>query len=426
MKKLSIFLLLLFFTVYAGWSQVLSLSECVRLARDNYPLIAKYGILEKIEGVTLSNVAKSWLPQGSIGVLATWQNDVATLPSLLTNMLEQQGMEYPGIDKFQYRVGIDVTQKIWDGGKSNADKRNISSATEIERASLDLQLYDVEGKVQEIYFSILLVEDRIDRIARSMQLVEATLDQMESMFKNGVAMKSDRDQVEATLLGLRQQQTNLLATYKSLSTILEIFTGEKIGNRTLQLPSEDQITEAGHPQMRLFDYRINNLKIQEEGIRASVMPNIGAFASGYYGYPGYNMFKNMQTHDPSLNFMIGLKATWNFGALYTRRNSLTKLQLQRDQIDVEREVFTFNNDMAITESMNQISALRELIKSDSRIVELRHSVVESAQSQLRNGVIDATALLTKITEEEIAENDMSLHKIELIKNIYNLNHISNK
>lgn len=66
------------------------------------------------------------------------------------------------------------------------------------------------------------------------------------------------------------------------------------------------------------------------------------------------------------------------------------------------------------------------MRDDERIVELRASVMRASQSQLRSGVIDATSLLTKITDEELAENDLILHRIELIKAIYQLKHIRNK
>ena len=95
-------------------------------------------------------------------------------------------------------------------------------------------------------------------------------------------------------------------------------------------------------------------------------------------------------------------------------------------VETERDVFNFNNRMAIAESSGHIEALREVMRNDERILELRRSVVRTAQSQLRNGVIDATSLLTKITDEELAENELVTHRIELIKAIYNLNHLRNK
>ena len=406
----------------------LTIDECVGLARRNYPEVAQYGLLEKVKQLNLSNVSKMWLPQGSVSAQVTWQNEVAALPEVLTNMLSQQGVNYPGLDKTQYRIGLDVSQQIWDGGKTKADKKAIATGNAVERTALDLQLYDVEGRVEELYFSMLLLDERISQCDKTITLVESTLCQVRSMYANGVAMKSDCDQIEAKLLTLQQQKSRLTATLGSIRRIMEIFIGEPVGERSLVLPSEG-LTETDdglHPQLRLFDDRIANLTAQESVIRAYAMPTVNAFASGYYGYPGYNIFKNMQSRDLSFNFMIGLKVAWNFGSLYTRSNSLNKLRLQRNQVETERTTFSFNNNIAISEIVGQIASLREVMRNDKRIVELRSSVTTAARSQLNNGILDATALLAKITDSELAENDMAQHHIELVKAIYHLNHLKNK
>lgn len=428
MKRLLSSLLLSVLIILNSNATELTIDECVNLARENYPAVAQYGLLDKVKQLNLSNVSKMWLPQGSMSAHVTWQNDVAALPELLTNMLSQQGVEYPGLDKTQYRIGLDVAQQIWDGGKTKANKESIVTGNAVEQTAIDLQLYDVEGRVEEIYFTMLLLNERISQCDKTITLVESTLSQVRSMYANGVAMKSDCDQIEAKYLALHQQKSKLTATLGSIRRIMEIFIGESIGERTLVLPSED-LTDNGdglHPQLRLFDNRISNLAAQESGIKASVMPTINAFASGYYGYPGYNMFKNMQSRDLSFNFMIGVKIAWNFGSLYTRSNSLNKLQLQRNQIESERATFNFNNNIAISESVGLIASLRDVMRDDKRIVELRNSVITAARSQLDNGIIDATALLSKITDSELAENDMAQHHIELVKAIYNLNHLRNK
>lgn len=428
MKRLLSSLLLSVLIILNSNATELTIDECVNLARENYPAVAQYGLLDKVKQLNLSNVSKMWLPQGSMSAQVTWQNDVAALPELLTNMLSQQGVEYPGLDKTQYRIGLDVAQQIWDGGKTKANKEAIVTGNAVEQTAIDLQLYDVEGRVEEIYFTMLLLNERISQCDKTITLVESTLSQVRSMYANGVAMKSDCDQIEAKYLALHQQKSKLTATLGSIRRIMEIFIGESIGERTLVLPSED-LTDNGdglHPQLRLFDDRISNLAAQESGIKASVMPTINAFASGYYGYPGYNMFKNMQSRDLSFNFMIGVKIAWNFGSLYTRSNSLNKLQLQRNQIESERATFNFNNNIAISESVGLIASLRDVMRDDKRIVELRNSVITAARSQLDNGIIDATALLSKITDSELAENDMAQHHIELVKAIYNLNHLRNK
>lgn len=419
-------ILYLSLTAFVSHGQTLTIDECVSLACDNYPAVAQYGLLDKMKQFDISNLSKSWLPQGTISTQISWQNNVANLPDALTKMLSQQGMAYPGLDKTQYRLGMEINQKIWDGGKTAANRQAIETNNEVERRSLDVRIYEVEGQVEEIYFALLLLDARIDRIEKTTTLVDSTLRQIKSMYQNGVAMQSDCDQVEAKLLTLRQNKSQLTATRESYRRVMEIFIGQPIGNRKLVLPSENPEFADNHPQLTLFNSRIKNIASRETALKAEIRPHIGGFASGYYGYPGYDMFRNMQSRDLSFNFMIGLKISWNFSSLYTNRTSLDKLYLQRRQIETDRETFLFNNSIAEKESLGQIAGLREIMRDDERIVELRASVMRASQSQLRSGVIDATSLLTKITDEELAENDLILHRIELIKAIYQLKHIRNK
>lgn len=425
-RRLMCLLALLTVLIPAARAERLTIEECVGLARKNYPAVAQYGLIERTALFNLSNASKAYLPQGAVAGQLTWQNDVAAWPDRFAAMLAQQGIDFPGLDKTQYKVGVDLNQMIWDGGATSASRSAIKSAANVEQRALDVQFYDVEGRVEDVYFGILMLEGRIAGIDKSIALVDSTQAQLASMLRNGVAMQSDCDQMEAKLLALKQQRRQLEASAGTYKRVLELLIGEAIGGRELALPDENPVCDDRNPQLRLFDAQLRSIDSREAAVKASVMPGVGAFASGYYGYPGLNMFKNMQTHTPSFNFIVGVKVTWHFGALYSRGNSLGKLALQRQQIEADRRTYLLNRDMQQTEAESSISCLRDLMQSDRQIVELRQSVVSAAQSQLRHGVIDTTALLSKITEAELAENDLTLHRIELIKAIYNLNHIKNK
>ena len=68
----------------------------------------------------------------------------------------------------------------------------------------------------------------------------------------------------------------------------------------------------------------------------------------------------------------------------------------------------------------------DAINEDTRIVELRRSVRMAAESKLENGVIDATDLLRKITDETSAMLNRSTHEIELLQATYRLKHTLNQ
>ena len=150
------------------------------------------------------------------------------------------------------------------------------------------------------------------------------------------------------------------------------------------------------------------------------MPQFNAFAQGYYGYPGLDMFNSMVSSKWTLNGIVGVRMSWNIGAFYYRKNNIDKLNAAERQIAIKRDVFLFNTGMQVTQDDGEIRRLRNTLKDDDRIVELRRSVRQAAESRMENGVIDATDLLQKIANETTAMLNRSTHEIELLQAIYRL------
>lgn len=405
-----------------------TLDECRRLAREHYPEIRQYDLVRRTEEYTLSNARRAWLPQLSFAAQATWQTEVPSFPNALAGMLAQQGIDMPGMNKDQYKAALELNQTLWDGGKSEADKR-IARAEAAEQArSADVDLYALQGRVDNLFFGILLLDERIAQTQLTLDLLRSNLEKVRALQRNGVAMQSDADAVEAELLTVNQQLTQVAASRDSYRRMLEIFTGRPLGGEQLERPdaSEPRSMESSRPELALFDATADKLTAQERLVKAATRPHFGLFAQGYYGYPGMDYFQSMMSPDWSWNAMAGVKMSWNFGAYYTRKNSLAKLRTAKEQVEMQREIFLFNTRLQMAEESGDIARLRKALADDDRIVALRRSVREAAESKLRNGVIDTDDLLRKITDEAAAATARSAREIELLKTIYELKHTINR
>lgn len=405
-----------------------TLDECRRLAREHYPEIRQYDLVRRTEEYTLSNARRAWLPQLSLAAQATWQTEVPSFPNALAGMLAQQGIDMPGMNKDQYKAALELNQTLWDGGKSEADKR-IARAEAAEQArSADVDLYALQGRVDNLFFGILLLDERIAQTRLTLDLLRSNLEKVRALQRNGVAMQSDADAVEAELLTVNQQLTQVTASRDSYRRMLEIFTGRPLDGEQLERPdaSEPRSMESSRPELALFDATADKLTAQERLVKAATRPCFGLFAQGYYGYPGMDYFQSMMSPDWSWNAMAGVKMSWNFGAYYTRKNSLAKLRTAKEQVEVQREIFLFNTRLQTAEESGDIARLRKALADDDRIVALRRSVREAAESKLRNGVIDTDDLLRKITDEAAAATARSAREIELLKTIYELKHTINR
>lgn len=405
-----------------------SVERCKEMAREHYPLIRRYGLIEQSRDYTLSNAARAWLPQVTLSGQATLQSDVVSWPEEFESMLAMQGLDMPGIRRDQYKVQIDVQQTLWDGGKSRIDRAIAEGEAAQERMSTEVELYAVDSRVEEIYFGILLMQEQQRQIGEMMQRLQTNLDQVNALVENGMAMQADADAVEVQLLTQRQSLGQVEARLQSFRRILGLFIGEELGEVPLPMPMAEEPVgyDSERPELRLMNAQMALLQAREQMVDVSLAPRVALFAQGYYGYPGLNMFENMVSHRWTLNGIVGVRMNWNISSLYTSKTSRRQLQNARDNVMLQREVFAFNSRLQAEQESAEVRRIREAIADDDRIVALRSRVREAAEVRLQEGMIDTHDLLGKISDETIAKIARSTHQIELVKAIYDLKHTLNK
>lgn len=440
MKQKSILLVLALLSYLTGAAQVtnrqlpvagdlLTLEECQQLAQENYPLLKRYNLIQQTTEYSLQNINRGYLPQLVFSGQATYQSDVATLPELLTNLLAQNGYAVKGLDKDQYRIALDLNQIIWDGGNLKAQKENVTAQGEIQTKQTDVDMYNIRERINNLYFGILLIEDKI-RLNQDLQtLLQSNCDKLESMRQNGTAMQADVNAIRAEYLKTNQQLTELTSMRQSFQQMLTLFIGKQVtANTTLLKPNATLpiSLENLRPELQMFDAQLQQTEAQRRLLNSGVRPRLSLFAQGFYGYPGYNMFEDMFNHDFSLNGLVGVRLSWNISKLYTHKNDKRKLVLAQNQIENAREVFLFNNQLQSTQEQEAIERYRKMMSEDDEIIWLRTSVRQAAEAKLKHGVIDVNNLLQEITRENQARTNQSSHEIEMLKHIYELRHTVNQ
>ena len=406
-------------------AQAQSLEECQQAAERNYPLIQQYGLIEKTTELTVANIQKGWLPQVSASAQATYQSDVMAWPDEMKGMLGQMGLNFEGLKKDQYRVGIDVQQTVFDGGAIRSQKEIARLQGNVQTAQNEVNLYNVRKRVNEMYFGLLLINEQMKLNGDLQELLAANEKKLVSMLKGGTAAESDYQNVKAERLKVVQQATGLEAQRSALQRMLSAFCGIEV--KQIVRPPLTPPVGGGNarPELRAIDAQLRLADAQEKALDAALMPKLGVFAQGYYGYPGYNMFEDMLSHKFSWNGMIGARLTWNIGALYTRKNDKAKIQLQRDMAETNRDVFLFNNNLEQIQQNENIQRYKKLMADDEEIISLRSSIRKAAESKLSHGIIDVNDLVKEINNENAAKVQQTVHEIEMLKEIYDLKYTTN-
>ncbi|NDV59455.1 TolC family protein [Bacteroides sp. 519] len=413
--KHRILLLAVTITLFTTGYAQLSIEDCYTKAASNYPLIKQYGLIEKSEGYNLSNISKGYLPQIQVSVKATYQSQVTKIP-----------VDMPGIEalkKDQYSAAIDLNQSIWDGGNMKAQKENIRTQAEVNRKHLDVTLYAIRERVNQLFFGILLFDEMLKQNALYQEELKRNFTQTSAYMRNGLANQADLDAIQVEQIKATQHETELFHTRTAYAEILSAFIGERMNECTLIKPkiSDSYKLTNYRPELLLYDAQLRNVDAQRKEINAALMPRFNLFATGGYGRPGLNMLESKF----SAYYIVGVAVNWNFSNLYTRKNKLKTIEVNKGMIEAQHETFLFNNNLDITQSNNEIRKISELLSSDNDIIRLRGSVKRSAQIKVDNGTLSVLDLMKEVNAEQQAIQNKIIHEIEFLQAVYNLKYITN-
>ena len=122
----------------------------------------------------------------------------------------------------------------------------------------------------------------------------------------------------------------------------------------------------------------------------------------------------MLENEFKLYYIGGLRLSWLVSGYYTLGKEKQILGLRQRSLDVQKETFLFNTQLAARRQNSDISRLQQLIEVDENIIALRTRVKTTASAQLEEGVISASDYVREVNAADQAEQDRVLHATQLL------------
>ena len=405
MKRISV-IMLMFIALNIFSQEKLSLEQCYTLAEKNYPLAKQNDLLLKQNTIDLEIINIEKLPKLDFLVQASYQSDVTSLPfSIPVTTVEPP-------NKDQYKATVSINQLIYDGGFINASLTEKSTSLKTQQKQVEVNLYRLKEQVNQFYFSILLLQEKSALLLAKKKQLETTLNEVKAGIKFGVLLPNSDSILQAELLKIDQQLMEVGLNKTSLMTTLYMLIGIPISQNII-FDNPEINTKLNHeierPELELFQLQKENIDASEQLIDKKNSPKLSGFATGGYGNPGLNMLDNsFQTY-----YIAGIKLNWNVFDWNSTKKQRQSLQVNKEIIDSEQEVFELNTAMELTQQQSEINKISAFIASDEEIIALRKKILETSRSQLKNGVITSSAYVTELTNLFEAENNLSTHRIQL-------------
>lgn len=387
----------------------LTLERAYQLAEQHYPLIRQRDLVKKTSKLSIGNIGKGFLPQLSVNGQATYQSDVTSVPVKIPGI----NIDEPGKD--QYKLTAELSQILYDGGNISTQKRiqEVNALVEDQKVSVDM--YKVKERINTIFLGVLLLDEQLKQTALLQKDIQLGIDKVAAQVRNGTALRSNQQVLEAELLKNEQRKIELAANRKGLLDVLSLFIGEELPETTILVqPATDSevLTETiNRPELKLFSYQDSLLRVQEKMVSVKNRPRASAFFQGGYGRPGLNMLLN----DFDFFYIGGLRLAWNLGGLYTSRKEKQILATNQQMVGVQRDVFLFNTNTQLKQQGAELKKLQQLIGTDQAIIDLREKVKIASNAQLENGVITASDFLREVNAEDQARLLLINHKLQLLQ-----------
>lgn len=405
-------------------SQSITIEECWQRAEANYPAIARYGIIEKTRQFDIANAGKAYLPQGTISAQASWQSEVTRIDLDFPEGLPP--LDIPQIDRDQQRLVAELNQLIWDGGKIRAQKKSLEANAALEKQQLVSEIYSLRERVNNLYFGILLMKEHLQQQEILENELQRNYDNVEAYIRNGVANEADLSAVKVELLKTGQQRIQLESTLdiyiRMLSIMMDVSLHKEI-TFVKPTPEIENISPViNRPELMMFNAQETAVESQRSLLNAKNRPVMAAFAQGGYGKPGLNMFYN----DFTPYFLGGIRLTWNFGQLYTRRNDVKKIELRKEAVSTQKETFLYNLSLQIPQHQMEIEKFRRTMQDDEEIIRHQRVIRKAAEVKVENGTMTVSDLMREINAEEAAKQAKTVHEIEYLLAIYALKYVTNQ
>lgn len=405
MKKVSVLLLLLIGSVTSA-QEILTLGECYDLAEENYPLVSQIALLEDKTARELEVIEKDYLPKINLNAKASYQSDVTEIP------IDFGEQSFESVDKDQYRATLDVEQLIFNGGRINSRSKLKELEFRSQAQEVRVTLYQIKKRINKYYFGILQLREQKALLNAKENALAERVKELESQVKYGTALPASENVLKAEILKINQQQDEVESQLQTTLKSLSAYIARPVENSTiLELPEQGMFiqTEGSRPETALFNLKEEELDQNKNLLSKSLYPNIYGFAQGGYGKPGYNVLDNSFQDF----YMVGVKLNWNVFDWGKVKEQQKSLDISKDLIDVERETFNFNNNIELEEAHMRITKIQKMLLKDKEIIDLRERIVETANSQLNNGIVTPSEYLTEFNNLYEAKINQELHEIDL-------------
>jgi len=397
------------FMLRAQSTAEITLELCFEKAVENYPNLAQIELNSKAYDLNIQNIKTNYYPKLNLNGQVSLQSDVTKVP-----LPDIPGVDPVVLSKDWYKINLDVSQTIYDGGVTTGQKNLEAAKRNLADQKVKVELYNLKDRVNHLYFNTIFIRKNIEVLQLLKKNLEANIKEAKTAFENGMILSADVDALRVEYYRAEQKIVEKEEDISALIAAINELTGLNIHSASeLKVPdvSIDNFDFVNNrPEYILLGQQQEQVSAMQSLAMVKRRPVFSAFGQAGYGRPGYDMLKN-EFDD---YYMIGLRLHWNIWDWGKVKREREVFDIQNAIINSQKETFNQNLRADLHQHIANISKYEKLIETDETIVRLQKNVQETSDAQMKNGTITSTTYLIELNKLVNARLNLEAHKLQLV------------
>ncbi len=402
-KYIILFTLIINLNSYADTSYIY-FEQLIEGLTNNYKLKDNVANTKVIQLIREDINKTSYLPQFNISSQVSYQSDVTKVPISLP------GINFPTMDKTQYKINLEINQIIYDGFLMNIINKRDKYLSLIEELQTDLILDSQKELLNKLIYLYLINYKTKQQLDEQKKILDFKKNDIANLISGGILTNTDMDYLNIEMIKISQQIETHEINCQYLSENIELLTNIRVNNNLIYYKDESlsQTDKMNRKELRILEMKKNIADINAEILSKQTSPKLFAFGQLGYGKPGLNMLSN----NNSSYYLVGVKMTWNIFDWGKSRKEEEIAQINTASLDNEKAQFIQNIILLKNEILANISKIDKQIENDLEIIKLREKILLATYSKLTNGTAKAVDYLNDLSAKTQAIIDYEKHTIE--------------
>lgn len=387
-------------TARPGFSAPLTLDECLRLAKEQNPLLQTVRLDQAVADETVRLSDSSLYPRVDLQGGYTAQLEPQAMKVLGQSMETQQG-------SYGF-ANLAITHTIYDFGRRDARRSMTRASSQAVGSGIRSKEQEVTLQVIESFFAVLEGEKLVLTAKEELGTVEEHRRVAQALFDNGVVTRNDLLQADVRMASARQKLLAVQNRVANLKLQLNFLIGAKDSPFSELVEPENSIPDAAktdeinralniRPDLNILRKQIEASEHEVSESRSLFYPEI--FARGSMDYLQNDKLREQTIYAATIGIKInlfdGLASTATREKAVSQR-SRNQQQLKLAEAQARLEIESARNDAQVAQQ--RIAVTLEAIKQGEENLRINQSRYQERVGTATE-VLDAQTLLTQTKTE---------------------------